>query len=186
MSKKLIALFILLFFVSAPCIPATKAKGELRKVEYIVTAERAAKHFRVPYQKALKISSIAYEKSFKHKVPAHIVVGIIAQESSFQEKGNAWGRSMKYPPKTKNPRKPHGVMQVAGKWHKEKFPGGRIKWTTTEENIDIGIQVYKEYLEIEKGNVMKALQRYNGNLSDKKFRYAKGVMRYAKDLGKGN
>lgn len=175
-------LFAVMMAASSSCIPATKLYGAPKKVEYILTAEKASAHFKIPYARTLKISSLAYKKAYEYKVPVHIVVGIIAQESNFQDKGNPWGRSMKKPPKTKDPRKPHGVMQVAGKWHKEKFPHQKVKWTSIEENIDIGVRVYKEYLQMEKGNVMRALQRYNGNLADRQFRYAKGVLRYAGEL----
>jgi soluble lytic murein transglycosylase-like protein len=91
-------------------------------------------------------------------------MAVAATESSFNHSvGNPGGGN--------DPRKPFGIMQVAGQFHPEKFPQREVRRTTVKENIEIGAQVLKEYLASEGGNERRALLRYNGslNISDKYF-----------------
>lgn len=173
-------IFSLLLLTPLSCVPEVSVRGKPMPAPYIKATHKVISKFKVDPRVARRIVDAAYISAHEHKVAPEIVLGIIAKESSFRNMGNAWGTKMKKPPRTKNPMKAHGPMQVAGKWHKEKFPNGRVRWTSYSENIAIGTRIFKEYLIKERGDVKRALQRYNGNLADKSFRYAKGVLEYSR------
>jgi hypothetical protein len=114
---------------------------------------------------ASQVASAVLSASQRHGVDPLLLMAVAATESSFNHKvGNPGGGQ--------DPMKPFGIMQVAGRYHTDLFPGGNVKATSVGENVDIGAQVLKEYLENEGGNERRALLRYNGSLhvSDKYFR----------------
>ena len=81
----------------------------------------------------------------------------------------------------------HGPMQVAGMWHPDAMPvdsDGRIRVTTTVENIIIGTQILGDHMRREGGNVRRALLRYNGTLNDASAKYANRVLRFRTDMQK--
>lgn len=174
------ALFSVLLALPLTCVPEISVRGKPAPAPYIKSTQKVVSKFKVDPRLARKIVDAAYVSAHENKLAPQLVLGIIAKESSFRNMGNAWGTKMKRPPRTRNPMKAHGPMQVAGKWHKEKFPNGQVRWTSHSENIAIGTQIFKEYLVMERGDVKRALQRYNGNLADKSFRYAKGVLEHSR------
>lgn len=114
-----------------------------------------------------------------------LVLAVIAQESTFVHTGNAGNMSESVEDSEVDPLVAHGLMQVAGRSHPEKMPVdalGRIRVTTTAENIFIGTKVLAEYLRRESGNLTRALQRYNGNMEDSSARFATKVVRYQGQL----
>ena len=114
---------------------------------------------------ANQVASAMMVSAHRYELDPVLLLAVAGTESSFQHHvGNPGGGQ--------DPMKPFGIMQVAGRWHQEKFPYGAVKVTSVAENIDIGAQVLKEYLEDEAGNERRALLRYNGslNLSDSYFR----------------
>lgn len=122
-----------------------------------------AKEWNLGWQYAAQVSSAVLSAAKRHGVDPLLLMAVAATESSFQHSvGNPGGGT--------DPMKPYGIMQVAGRWHPEKFPDG-VAETTVNENVDIGAQVIKEYLASEGGNERRALLRYNGslNISDKYF-----------------
>ncbi|KWA84173.1 hypothetical protein WL29_22690 [Burkholderia ubonensis] len=115
-----------------------------------------------PY--ASQVASAVLASSKRHGVDPLLLMAVAATESSFKHwVGNPDGGN--------DPMKPFGIMQVAGRYHTDKFPGGEVKATSVKENVDIGARVLKEYLASERGNERRALLRYNGSLhvSDKYF-----------------
>jgi len=113
---------------------------------------------------ATQVASAMLSSSKRHGVDPFLLMAVAAAESSFQHSvGNPDGGF--------DPMKPFGIMQVAGQFHPDKFPGGQVKPTSVVENVDIGARVLKEYLVSERGNERRALLRYNGSLhvSDKYF-----------------
>lgn len=123
-----------------------------------------AREWKLEHTYAAEVASAVVASSTKHQVDPVLLLAVAATESSLQHSvGNPGGGS--------DPRKPYGIMQVAGQYHVEKFPGGVVRRTSVDENVDIGAQVLKEYLTIEDGNERRALLRYNGSLkiSDKYF-----------------
>lgn len=115
-----------------------------------------------PY--ASQVATAVLSAANRHGVDPLLLMAVAATESSFKHwVGNPDGGN--------DPMKPFGIMQVAGRYHMDKFPGGTVKATTVKENVDIGAQVLKEYLNSEGGNERRALLRYNGSLhvNDKYF-----------------
>lgn len=114
---------------------------------------------------ASQVAVAVLAASNRYRVDPLLLLAVAATESSLQHSvGNPGGGV--------DPMKPYGIMQVAGQYHTEKFPGGVVKRTSVRENVDIGARVLKEYMAIERGNERRALLRYNGSLhiSDKYFR----------------
>lgn len=126
--------------------------------------------WRVPDTLALEILASVDRAQKKFEVSPALILAVMATESSFKHVGNPDGNF--------NPHKPFGLMQVYGKWHPEKFPEGRPRVTRPKENIMIGVQVLKEYLDREEGNLIRALHRYNGSLDDPTRKYSKKVLGY--------
>jgi soluble lytic murein transglycosylase-like protein len=113
---------------------------------------------------ASQVASAFLSASQRHGVDPLLLMAVAATESSFNHQvGNPGGGH--------DPMKPFGIMQVAGRYHTDLFPGGNVKATSVRENVDIGTQVLKGYLDAEGGNERRALLRYNGSLhvSDKYF-----------------
>lgn len=115
-------------------------------------------------QYATQVASAVLSAARRHGVDPLLLMAVAATESSFNHSvGNPGGGN--------DPMKPFGIMQVAGRYHQDKFPEGSVTRTNVGQNIDIGAQVIKEYLKLERGNERRALLRYNGSLhvSDKYF-----------------
>ncbi|MBU9200112.1 lytic transglycosylase domain-containing protein [Burkholderia multivorans] len=128
-----------------------------------------------PY--ASQVASGMLTSSKRNGIDLMLLMAVAATESSFNHSvGNPGGGN--------DPRKPYGIMQVAGEFHPEKFPEKSVRRTTVKENIEIGAQVLKEYLASEGGNERRALLRYNGslNISDK---YFQKVRRLKQSLRRG-
>jgi hypothetical protein len=84
-----------------------------------------------------------------------------------------------------DPLKPHGLMQVSGEHHKDKFlrtDGGGLRPAFLDDSLLIGTRVLAEYLLLENGNLNRALQRYNGALGDARQRYARQVLEHRERL----
>ena len=114
---------------------------------------------------AAQVATAVLTSANRYRVDPMLLLAVAAAESSLKHSvGNPGGGT--------DPMKPYGIMQVAGQYHTEKFPGGVVKRTTVRENVDIGARVLKEYLALEGGNERRALLRYNGSLhiNDKYFR----------------
>ncbi len=110
----------------------------------------------------------------RHHIDPLLLMAVAAAESSFNHGvGNPGGGA--------DPMRPFGIMQVAGRYHPEKFPQGEVQATTVGQNIDIGARILKEYMGLEAGNERRALLRYNGslNISDK---YFQKVSRFKRQL----
>ena len=123
----------------------------------------------------------------KESVDPLLVLAVIANESSFMHMGNIGDRTIEIDPSRVNPMRSHGPMQVAGMWHPEKMPVdsvGRIRVTTTAENIAIGTRLLGEHTRREGGNVKRALLRYNGTLNDASAKYANRVLKFRTDMQK--
>ncbi len=110
----------------------------------------------------------------RHHIDPLLLMAVAAAESSFNHNvGNPGGGA--------DPMRPFGIMQVAGRYHSEKFPQGEVQATTVGQNVDIGARILKEYMGLEDGDERRALLRYNGslNLSDK---YFQKVSRFKRQL----
>ncbi len=116
---------------------------------------------KVSQEKAEKIVRAVYKHSFNHEVDPNIIFKIMQTESTYNPSAKA---------KTSNAT---GLMQVIPYWHKDKIKGRNIR--NIDVNVEVGVRIYKEYLEDSNGNVRKALWRYNASSTKKK--YAEKVLR---------
>lgn len=147
-------------------------------------------------EKAHRFLTWSAAASARYGVEQALVLAVIAKESSFLYFGNAGSlrrldslsprnaekirrSELPLPRGVVNPLEPHGPMQVAGRWHPEKMPvdaAGEIRPTTLRENVAAGTWVLSEYIRRDGGNLVRALQRYNGDLGDLSARYARHVL----------
>lgn len=124
-------------------------------------ASHIAKTWKVGVIRASQVVKMADEAGYQTNVDPIIVLAVIANESSFN-------------PTAKSHVGAEGLMQVWRKWHPEKFHG--ISQATPQQNILIGSSILKEYLDIEGGEIVPALQRYNGAKDDPTYYYANKVL----------
>ncbi|KVP96711.1 hypothetical protein WJ96_05650 [Burkholderia ubonensis] len=161
--------------------PAPQAKPVPQKLAAVFDQDTVAaylsREWNLGHPYASQVASAVMSASKRHGVDPLLLMAVAATESSFKHSvGNPGGGQ--------DPMKPFGIMQVAGQYHTDKFPGGEVKATTVKENVDIGARVLKEYLATEGGNERRALLRYNGSLhvSDK---YFQKVSRFKQRLLRG-
>lgn len=141
----------------------------------------------VPARRAAEFVFTATRVAARESLDPLLILAIIANESSFKHMGNMGDRSVGIDPSQVNPMRSHGPMQVAGMWHPDSMPvdrNGRIRVTTTAENIVIGTQILRGHIRREGGNVKRALLRYNGSLNDGSAKYANRVLRFRTDMQK--
>lgn len=141
--------------IQVPSPAAVPTQDEVR--EYL------RKEWKLASGYANQVSEAIYQAADRYNVDPMLLMAIAAAESSFNHIGNPNGKS--------DPREPFGIMQVAGKYHADKFPGGKVKATSVSENILLGARILREYLDLEDGNEKRALLRYNGtlNISDRYY-----------------
>ena len=126
-------------------------------VDKDTVASYLSREWNLGKQYATQVASAVLSAARRHGVDPLLLMAVAATESSFNHSvGNPGGGN--------DPMKPFGIMQVAGRYHQEKFPAGSVTRTNVGQNIDIGAQVIKEYLDKERGNERRALLRYNGSL----------------------
>lgn len=133
-------------------------------VDKDTVASYLSREWNLGKQYATQVATAVLSAARRHGVDPLLLMAVAATESSFNHGvGNPGGGN--------DPMKPFGIMQVAGRYHQDKFPEGSVTRTNVGQNIDIGAQVIKEYLDLERGNERRALLRYNGSLhvSDKYF-----------------
>lgn len=124
-----------------------------------------AKRWRIDGATAELYVDAAYAAARQVQLDPALVLAVIARESSFVHIGNSNDLSAEVDPMSVDPARPHGPMQVSGRWHPEKMPvdrDGNLRPTSREENIVAGAQVLAEYMARSGGNLRKALRRYNG------------------------
>lgn len=100
----------------------------------------------VKISEAKEIERAIYLLSVKHEIDPEMIFRIIAVESRFKIKA-------------KSSHGAKGLMQIIPKYHKDKINKRNIY--NIYVNIDVGIQIFKEYKEKYK-TTAKALKAYNG------------------------
>ncbi|GBG14874.1 transglycosylase [Novimethylophilus kurashikiensis] len=115
---------------------------------------------------AKTVVGAAFHAAEKYHLEPTTLLAIAARESSFRHRQDA------------DPNNTYGIMQVIGRYHRDKFSGGVVHPTTVTENIEIGAKVVREYLTLEGGNEPRAIMRYNG--SENKEDYQRSVTRLKK------
>lgn len=156
-------------------------------VEEHALSDYIAGRWKVEGATARRVVQLAREAAKAHELDPLLVLAVVARESSFQHNGNAGNLNSDVESADIDPGWAHGLMQVAGRFHPEKMPvdeHGNMRVTTDEENLHIGSRILKEYLQRDRGDLTRALQRYNGNLVEGDTRFASYVLRVRTQLAK--
>lgn len=69
-----------------------------------------------------------------------------------------------------------GLMQVVPRFHAQRYAEKGLSIHHPTENIVVGAHILAGYLDTEKGDMARALQRYNGSIYDKDRRYTNRVL----------
>lgn len=138
-------------------------KSKLPEMKTI--ASYISEKYTMPLAKSETIVSEVYKNSAKYKLDPHLVLGMIEVESTFNPSVESQGAK--------------GLMQIIPKYHPEEhnaIKAEKLDVQSIKGNITMGTLVLKKFLEDNKGNVVQALQKYNGSFKDKSQRYSKKVL----------
>jgi soluble lytic murein transglycosylase-like protein len=111
----------------------------------------------------------AFKESDAHQVDPFLTLAVIATESKFDYMATS-------------PSGAKGLMQVIPSWHKDKI--SVVEVYNPVANVRAGTQILREYLTASKGDVNKALLKYNGSLEIPGANYDKKVLQARADLSK--
>lgn len=133
----------------------------LSSFSYAFSPDWIVEHTRgkVTHTQAVKIVKAVHKHSFEQQVDPDIIFKIIQTESTYNPKARG-GASV-------------GLMQIIPYWHRDKIQGRNLY--NVDTNIEVGVRIFKEYLDQSNGSIRKALWRYNASV--KKKQYAEKVLR---------
>lgn len=167
-------LFMATFFNQVAHTPMLQVSPEQLATHLAQTKKQGlslhiAEKYRISRVSAKEIVAAAFTAASSKGVSPYLVLGIIAQESSFRSKAASGYGAV-------------GLMQVVPRWHPEKltsFKNPRKALLNPKTNVTVGVQVLAEYLKRGKG-VHWALAKYSG----KAVRYGPKVLAYAQSFAK--
>ena len=137
---------------------------ELKKIKQNLISKWLAKRYRVAETEVVKIVEISYMAAKKHELDPHLILSIIAIESSF----NPYAESVAGA---------QGLMQIMPRYHQDKLQ--KLEGTNSalpyEINIMVGAQILREYLDVH-SSLNTALLRYVGVGPKGKSLYPKKVL----------
>jgi soluble lytic murein transglycosylase-like protein len=107
------------------------------------------------HEERLEILRHVYCEAQSHKLPAELVLAVIDVESAF----NTWAVSSAGA---------QGLMQVMPFWP-EQLGMKRHQLMKVQPNIRMGCAILRHYYDREKGDVRKALARYNGSVGRRDY-----------------
>ena len=136
-----------------------------RLVEYI------ERRYPVTAEQATVIVRQAFELGRRDDLDPELILAVIAIESTFR-------------PTVVSRAGARGLMQVIPKWHPTKVQeiGGSQALFDPEKNIYAGTKILLDYLRAQRGDLRRALLKYNGSLSNPASRYADKVLSYLRRL----
>ena len=137
----------------------------------VIAAREIEQVWDIPYEDALAMVQSAVDASAEQRVDPLLTLAIMAVESGFDSDAVS-------------PAGARGPMQLVERWHLKRIAdlGARAGALTPDQNIQVGVGVLREYLNIERGNLAAALQRYNGSLDDETRRYSEKVLKTYKQF----
>ena len=133
----------------------------LSSFSYAFSPDWIVQHTRgkVTHTQAVKIVKAVHKHSFEQQVDPDIIFKIIQTESTYNPKARG-GASV-------------GLMQIIPYRHRDKIQGRNLY--NVDTNVEVGVRIFKEYLDQSNGSIRKALWRYNASV--KKKQYAEKVLR---------
>lgn len=122
-------------------------------------AKYISNKYNVPSKTTEEIVYSTYIESHKEKISPVLMLSIIGIEST-------------YDPNAKSYLGATGLTQVMPHIHRAKVKELGVDLNSIQGNIKVGISILREYIDKDKGNIKKALQRYNGSYYDKSLKYS--------------
>jgi hypothetical protein len=99
----------------------------------------------------IEILTTAHREAARENIPPEMVLAVIDVESAFN-------------PYAVSTAGAQGLMQVMPFW-KAELEASHRRLIDIEDNIRLGVTILRYYLDMERGDWMKALARYNGSVS---------------------
>lgn len=161
------ALTMPLPFPAQPNYVSSKTLKNDLQLEQDALSEHLAAKYKRPVGEVSHIVETAYKEAIRHSISPLLVLAIIEKESSLRSTvSNSYGAL--------------GLMQVVPRFHQEKLrnPTNPKELLTPDGNIKVGTRIVAEYLQVQKGNLEKALVKYSGNAKE----YYPKVMRFKSEL----
>lgn len=157
------------FLEKAPIPTAVDIEREREKVSI---AKWVSRKYRVSYKPTKEIVNSAFNASDIFEIDAHLIIAIIAIESSFN-------------PLAESSAGAQGLMQIMPKIHKKKFEkyGGFANILEVRTNVFVGTEILSNYYR-RYGSYRRALLAYVGVRQSSKSRYPDKVLRIQKRLKK--
>ena len=126
--------------------------------------------YRVSESKARNIVCEAIRNAKQHQLDPELILAVIAVESTFKERAVSRVGA-------------RGLMQVMPGSHTRKVReiGGSHQLFDPAKNIHVGSRILVNYLNIDSGNLRRALLRYNGSLGSRSS-FPDRVIRIYRDL----
>ena len=126
--------------------------------------------YQVPDHKADRIVIEAIRNGKTHQVDPELILAIIAVESTFKERAVSREGA-------------RGLMQVLPRAHPTKIQdiGGSRALFDPVKNIHTGSRILNKYLDMQDGNLRRALLKYNGSLGTRSL-FADRVIRIYRDF----
>jgi soluble lytic murein transglycosylase-like protein len=123
--------------------------------------------YRLPQDVVVDIVTEAILHARKYDLQPELLLAIMAVESTFRENAVSSAGAL-------------GIMQVLPRAHPEKISqiGGVEALFDPRKNIATGTLILQEYLQLSRGDLRRALLRYNGSLHIPNAPYADRVLRH--------
>ncbi len=122
-------------------------------------AKYISKKYNVPSQTTEEIVYSTYIESHKEEISPLLILSLIGIESTYNPKAKSYVGAT-------------GLTQVMPNIHRTKVKELGVDLNSIQGNIKVGIAILREYIDKDKGNIKKALQRYNGSYYDKSLKYS--------------
>lgn len=121
-----------------------------------------SEEYGVQHKELSNIWNVVVEETQEYSIDPFLMMALIQEESSYDKTARSRVGAL-------------GLTQVMPKVHHARLNRGEAL-TDVRVSVRVGVEVLHEYIQIEKGNIPRALQRYNGSLKDKKQRYARHIL----------
>ncbi len=133
------------------------------KIDWLATmSERLPRRWKPEYRQRVDFLNAVRYESQRAGLDPHLVLGLIEVESYFRRYAISRAGA-------------RGYMQVMPFWTTVIGDGDATKLFDTRTNLRYGCTILRHYLDIERGNLFRALGRYNGSLG--RAEYPDAVLR---------
>lgn len=141
----------------------TDKKADLKTMRKL--SSYISEKYKIQLEISEQIVLNTYKESVLRNIEPLLLLSLIGTESSYQSKSISGMGAV-------------GLTQVMPVYHTSKIQNLKKEnldlWSISG-NIKLGSEILKEYLDLSNGNMIFALQRYNGSLNDKSQTYSKKI-----------